>query len=248
MAKRRMFSADLICSDRFIDLSMAAQILYLQLNMHADDDGFQGSARSIARMCGCPDSALEELVQKGYILCFADGVVVITDWLVNNAVRKDRYTPTIYADHKNALSVVNDRYVLCSPVTTEQTPGNHPVTGLPEKSETPETQVRSGKDSSVKDRQGKSEPGNKTSQGAHTEFLPPGVEEVRQYCAAKGYKWDPQRFVDYYGAVGWKLGDTPVRDWYALARNWERKEQEYGKTAANTGLKNVPSWTVGTVL
>ena len=225
MAKRRMFSAELISSDRFIDLSMAAQILYLQLNMRADDDGFQGSARSIARMCGCPDSALEELVQKGYILCFADGVVVITDWLVNNAIRKDRYTPTTYADHKNALRVVNDRYVLCSPVTTEEIPGNHPVTteqtpgnhpvtteqpsgnhpvtGLPEKTETPETQVRSGKDSSVKDRQGKSEPGKKTSQGAHTEFLPPGVEEVRQYCAAKGYKWDPQRFVDYYGAVGW---------------------------------------------
>ena len=33
---------------------------------------------------------------------------------------------------------------------------------------------------------------------------------------------DPQRFVDYYSANGWKVGKNPMKDWRAAVRTWER--------------------------
>lgn len=57
-------------------------------------------------------------------------------------------------------------------------------------------------------------------------FEPPTVEEVRAYCQERGNDIDPQRFVDYYAATGWKRnGNVPVKDWQACVRNWERREK-----------------------
>ena len=35
---------------------------------------------------------------------------------------------------------------------------------------------------------------------------------------------DPQEFLDYYTANGWKVGSHAMKDWRAAARNWARKE------------------------
>lgn len=41
-------------------------------------------------------------------------------------------------------------------------------------------------------------------------FSPPTVDEVKAYCAEKGYDIDPDRFVDYYTSNGWRVGSrTP---------------------------------------
>lgn len=47
----------------------------------------------------------------------------------------------------------------------------------------------------------------------------------------EGYTIDPERFVNYYTSLGWKVGNTQVQDWKALVRNWnatERKDPEEG--------------------
>ena len=49
MAKRRMLSVDLISSDAFCVLSSSAQMLYLHLNMNADDDGVVDKWKAILR-------------------------------------------------------------------------------------------------------------------------------------------------------------------------------------------------------
>ena len=54
-------------------------------------------------------------------------------------------------------------------------------------------------------------------------FLPPTVEQVRQYAGSENLPLDPTEFVDYYAANGWLLGKRPMRDWKAAARNWARK-------------------------
>ncbi len=59
-------------------------------------------------------------------------------------------------------------------------------------------------------------------------FSPPGVDEVRAYCAEKGYSIDPEHFVDHYTANGWKVGKAPMKDWKAAVRNWDRKDKENG--------------------
>lgn len=63
-------------------------------------------------------------------------------------------------------------------------------------------------------------------------FSPPAVEDVRTYCAENGYDTiDPEGFVDYYAANGWKVGNQPMKDWKATVRNWARRDRERGITA-----------------
>ena len=70
-------------------------------------------------------------------------------------------------------------------------------------------------------------------------FSPPGTEEVRQYCLENGYNLDPERFIDYYTANGWCMGNTSMKDWKAAVRNWNRKEKP------NAPTKPKPTWTFG---
>lgn len=72
-------------------MSASAQALYFHLGMHGDDDGFVSSPRKIARIAGCNDDDLRLLAAKGYIIPFESGVVVITDWNINNTLKNDRY-------------------------------------------------------------------------------------------------------------------------------------------------------------
>lgn len=59
--------------------------------------------------------------------------------------------------------------------------------------------------------------------GGHTKrFSPPSVEEVAAYCRERGTTVDPQRFVDFYESKGWMVGKTPMKDWKACVRTWER--------------------------
>lgn len=52
-------------------------------------------------------------------------------------------------------------------------------------------------------------------------FTPPSIEEIRDYIVEKGYKdIDPQRFVDYYASIGWRVGNSPMCDWRAALRRW----------------------------
>ncbi len=60
--------------------------------------------------------------------------------------------------------------------------------------------------------------------GSHT-FVPPDAKMVQAYCIKMGYNIDPERFVDYYSALGWRMGNAPVRDWKALVRTWGKNEQ-----------------------
>jgi hypothetical protein len=63
-------------------------------------------------------------------------------------------------------------------------------------------------------------------------FSPPTVEDVRAYCAENGLDTiDPEGFVDYYAANGWRVGNQPMKDWKATVRNWARRDRERGITA-----------------
>ena len=53
----------------------------------------------------------------------------------------------------------------------------------------------------------------------------PSVDEVREYCADKGYHIDPEMFVAYYESNGWKVGKNPMRDWRKALVTWEKRWQ-----------------------
>ncbi len=66
---------------------------------------------------------------------------------------------------------------------------------------------------------------------AHSE-KPPTVREVTDYCRERKNNVDPQRFVDYYNALGWKIGNTHIVDWRSVLRMWEKTEIRTGYSSA----------------
>lgn len=69
-------------------------------------------------------------------------------------------------------------------------------------------------------------------------FRAPTVEEVRAYCQERGNGVDPCRFVDFYTAKGWKVGNQGMKDWKAAVRTWERRDKT-GNVAVPSGRKTV---------
>lgn len=139
MAERRMFSKTIIDSDAFLEMPLSTQALYFHLSMRADDDGFLNNARKIQRIIGASDDDLKLLIMKRFIIAFDDGIIVVKHWRMNNYLRKDRYTPTVYQDEYAMLSVKeNGAYTLSDTV------------GIPDADHC-ETQVSIGKVSIGKD-------------------------------------------------------------------------------------------------
>ncbi len=54
-------------------------------------------------------------------------------------------------------------------------------------------------------------------------FKKPSLEEVKQYCLERNNNINPENFIDYYEANGWKIGKNPMKDWRAAVRTWERR-------------------------
>lgn len=69
---------------------------------------------------------------------------------------------------------------------------------------------------------GKKRKKDKADKAAHAHFVKPTVDEVRAYCQERRNCVDPERFVDYYEANGWKVGKSSMKDWKATVRNWEK--------------------------
>ena len=219
MANRRMFSADGVCTGRFVEMPSSTQALYFQLGMKADDDGFISSPKQITRMVGAAEDDLKLLAAKGFIIPFESGVVVISDWKINNLIRKDRYTPTRCLDEMKQLSIFEDKYLFAGDsqtVDNQMTTKCQPNDNQP--GDTLATQVRLGKDSI-----GKDSINNKG--GKSSRFIPPTVEEVREYCLERGNNVDAQCFVDFYSSKGWYVGKSKMKDWKASVRTWEKRRQ-----------------------
>lgn len=251
MAIRRMFSLKVVDTDRFLEMPVSAQCLYFHLGMHADDDGFVDSPRKILRSIGCNPDDLKLLIAKQYILPFDNGVVAIAAWQVNNAIRADRYAETIYTEEKEKLAIdASGQYQMTTTPDTNGIPDGIPNDAMRD------TQVRLGKDRLGKDRLDKDriEKDRKEEERrecladkppARQRFSPPSVEDIRAYCNEKGYRVDPQRFVDYYTSNGWRVGKNPMKDWKAAVRMWNGKDGFYEQP----GKSDIPKYgRIGTIV
>lgn len=113
MAERRMFAKTIIDSDAFLDMPTSARLLYYDLSMRADDDGFINSPKKIIRMTGASDDDLKVLIAKKFVIPFENGIVVIKHWKIHNYIAKDRYTETKYKEEKAMLKLdENNAYTL----------------------------------------------------------------------------------------------------------------------------------------
>lgn len=116
MPERRMLAKTIIDSDAFCNMPTDAQMLYVRLNMAADDDGFVSNPRSIMRMGGFGDDSMRLLIAKKFVLSFEYGddfIFLIKHWKIHNYIQKDRYKAStfrsllrdVYLDENKAYSL-----------------------------------------------------------------------------------------------------------------------------------------------
>ncbi len=60
-------------------------------------------------------------------------------------------------------------------------------------------------------------------------FIAPTLEQVAEYCKERNSSVNPESFISYYSANGWKVGKNPMKDWKAAVRNWENNGYDNNK-------------------
>lgn len=201
-----MFALDVIDTDRFCEMPVSARLLYYELGMRGDDEGFVQNPKRIMLTTGTTMDDLKVLAAKGYVILFDSGVLVITHWQKNNFIQNDRFHETTCLAEKAQIQTTDSKKYVLLPA------GNGLDTGCIQPVSNMEAQIRLDKTRVEK----------KTRTPSSRRFTPPTVEEVTAYCHERGNNVDAQRLVDFYEASGWMRGKSPIRDWKACVRTWER--------------------------
>lgn len=104
MAKRRVFSIDVVESMEFLRLSKEAQLLYFFLMLHTDDEGVIINHEVVVKITDSSLKALEELTESG-MLIKVDKVYIIRHWHKQNKIAPSKITPSLYQAEISKLSV-----------------------------------------------------------------------------------------------------------------------------------------------
>lgn len=67
---------------------------------------------------------------------------------------------------------------------------------------------------------------NNTLSNRRSHFSKPSMEEIREYCLSRNNQVDPEQFYNFYESKGWMVGKSPMKDWKASVRTWEKREKE----------------------
>ncbi len=105
MAQKRMFSLNVVDTDNFLDMPVSARLLYYELGMRADDDGFVDNWKKILLFTGLKNDDLKILIAKDFIIPFETGVIVIRHWRMNNYLQNDRVKPTTHQHELKSLEL-----------------------------------------------------------------------------------------------------------------------------------------------
>lgn len=58
-------------------------------------------------------------------------------------------------------------------------------------------------------------------------FVPPTVEEVREYAREKDLQVDAERFVAFYSSKGWMVGKNKMTSWHAALSGWGSRDKPH---------------------
>lgn len=225
-----MFSKTIIDSDAFIDMPSTARLLYYDLSMRADDDGFINNPKKIIRMTGASVDDMNVLILRKFIIPFESGIVVIKHWKIHNYIQKDRYKETNYKEEKAMISLdENKAYTLSvGPLDTDC---------IQHVSNT-DTQVRIGKDRVRIDKDNiYNSPPKATKPARHKYGEYKNVllsdEDIEKLKAEFPSDWQEriERLSEYIASSG-----KSYKNYLATIRNWAKRDKE--KTAAEKKQKN----------
>ena len=77
-------------------------------------------------------------------------------------------------------------------------------------------------------------------------FVPPTIQQVKEYCLSRNNQVDPERFIDHYTSNGWHVGKNKMKDWTAAVRTWEKGNSNATRQSSNTAINHDDtSWLTG---
>ena len=206
MAERRMFAKSIIDSDAFLDMPISARLLYYDLSMRADDDGFVNSPKKIMKFVGATNDDMNILIARKFVIAFENGVVVIKHWRIHNYIQSDRYKETNYKELKSQLELdENKAYRMLENKQCIQDVYNL------------DTQNSIGKVSIDK---------NNKENNKKKNFVKPTIDEIEAYIKENNLNVNPQNFYDYYESNGWMVGHNHMKSYQATLRRWSRTNKE----------------------
>lgn len=212
MGDRRMLTRKVTDDDHFMSLSSSAQALYLHLSMSADDDGFTNQLSLCMFKAHASLSDLEALLSLRYLYQFESGVLVIKHWRMANALRKDRYTPTVWKKEFAQLALKeNGSYTM--------------LDRLPDGCQDGTQWLPDGCPNISKDKLSKDNLKERTKA-----FVPPSLEEIKAYAKEANLDVDCDRFYTYFttpndaGQTWIDSKGNRVKNWKQKLLTWARKE------------------------
>ena len=159
-----------------------------------------------------------------------DGVVTIPNWGKHQSLEQ------IEARKEYRKQYQHD-YYLRQKAKAESRTIQQPVNSLSTVDKQNSTTLDIDKNKNEKREEDKS----KSNGNARTaRFTPPTFEEVSAYCSERRNGIDAQRFIDFYASKGWKVGQTPMKDWKAAVRTWEQRSKS-GDVGSGTNTRPNPA-------
>ena len=104
---RRCIDSAVIKSDKFKEMPLSAQMLYIYLILEADNFGFLNNAKSTCEMIKGTPEDLNTLIEKGFLMPFANGVFCIRHWFLMN--KKDKRLSATYGEY-DLVTIKNNLY------------------------------------------------------------------------------------------------------------------------------------------
>lgn len=102
-----MFSKTIVQSSKFLRMPDTSRLLYYDLGMACDDDGFC-EWFPVLQMTGAKEQDLQVIQANGFAKILDNEVVLVTDWKENNQIRLDRYQPSKHlVTYKDIIGVPN---------------------------------------------------------------------------------------------------------------------------------------------
>lgn len=132
MAQKRMFSLSVVDTDKFLEMPVSARLLYYELGMRADDDGFVDNWKKILLFTGLKEDDMKILIAKDFIIPFESGIIVIKHWRMNNYLQNDRVKATTHQNELKSLKLdENNVYTLYTPCIHQKMMNHKKILKIP---------------------------------------------------------------------------------------------------------------------
>ena len=111
------------------------------------------------------------------------------------------------------------------PMVFENEENEKPMVSEIDENEKPKEKVKE----KVKDKEKEKEKVKEKDKERGARFTPPTPQEVRAYCQERVREGrpavNPEAFMAFYEANGWRVGKNPMKDWKAAVRTWEQRDK-----------------------